>query len=114
MEHNGDIAYLQNEVVKWADEVLPNRTVHQALTKLVLEEIPEFLIDTTSATEYADLIILILDIAHLQGIDIKKAVLDKMRMNKKRKWSINPETGIAQHVKSEIILHPKGDDPDEN
>jgi hypothetical protein len=95
---NGDISFLQQEIATWADSLIPNRTAHQALTKLALEEIPEFLLEPDSPGEYADLVILILDIAHLQGIDVKAAVLEKMNINKNREWEVDPKTGIMSHL----------------
>lgn len=91
------IRELQAEIAAWADEVFPARTAHGALCKLMLEEIPEFALDTTSEGEYADLVILILDIATLNGIDVMDAVQRKMQINRARKWSIDEARGIMKH-----------------
>jgi len=95
----GDIGMLQEQIASWANEIFPDRTVFTATTKLILEEIPEWLRDHSDPHESADLVILILDIAYLKGIDVKKAVLEKMEINRQRKWERNPETGFMNHIK---------------
>ncbi len=93
------ISQLQKEIKDWADEVFPNRTAHSALTKLMLEEIPEFSLAQHEPGEYADLVILLFDIASLNDIDIAKAVSDKMTINRNRDWEVNPGTGIMHHIR---------------
>jgi len=95
---DGDIGMLQEQIAAWADKIFPDRTVFNSTTKLILEEIPEWLQDQDDPHEYADLVILILDIAYLKGIDVKKAVLEKMEINRKRKWKKDPNTGFMNHI----------------
>lgn len=80
----GDIGILQQAIGKWADEVYPVRTPFNSLIKLVMEEIPGFLQNTGDPGEYADLVILILDIGYLCGVEVRQAVLDKMEANRTR------------------------------
>ena len=95
---NDSISALQRDIAEWADKVFPNRTAHGSLSKLVLEEIPEFIGSGMSDPhEYADLVIMILDIAHLKGIDVGKAVIEKMGINRSRSWTVDPETGFMKH-----------------
>jgi hypothetical protein len=95
---NDSITSLQADIAEWADKVFPDRTAHGSLAKLVLEEIPEFIQSGMSDPhEYADLVIMILDIAHLKGIDVGKAVIEKMGINRSRAWSIDPVTGFMKH-----------------
>ena len=100
IKHGGpDITTLQKEIAAWADSVFPHRTARGALIKLVLEEIPELLQSGHCVPEeFADVVILVLDIAHLQGIDIGAAVRAKMEVNRKRTWKVDPETGLMNHV----------------
>lgn len=98
MKNEGDIRELQTRIAKWADSVFPNRTPFGAAAKLVMEEIPEWLQNPKDPLEYADLVILILDIASLNGVDVKQAVLDKMSINERRRWEINPDTGLMRHL----------------
>jgi hypothetical protein len=88
----------QEMVGKWADRVFPDRTVHTSISKLMLEEIPEFLLaKANDADEYADLMILVLDVAHQKGIDVEAALTAKHRKNTLRAWAKGP-TGSYQHV----------------
>lgn len=96
---DGDIGMLQEQIASWANKAFPGRTAFNATTKLILEEIPEWLQDQDDPHEYADLVILILDIAYLKGINVKQAVLEKMEINRERVWDIDPETGFMNHVK---------------
>lgn len=96
-----DVRRIQQEVKDWADRVYPTRTAHGALTKLMLEEIPEFALNQHDPGEYADLVILVLDIATLNGIDVATAVRDKMMKNWNRDWRVDPETGLMRHTNDE-------------
>lgn len=87
---------LQQEVVEWANSVMPNRTITNACTKLVMEEIPEFLTSDNDPMEYADIFIILLDMAYLSNINIKNAIREKMAINRNRKWGIN-KAGLLKH-----------------
>lgn len=93
-----NINNLQKDISSWADGIIPNRTAKQAMIKLVMEEIPELLKNPTNADEFADVAILVLDIANLQGINLEEAISKKMELNKKREWKVDKETGIMSHV----------------
>lgn len=95
---DGDIEALQKRIAEWANVQFPNRSVFSALAKLTLEEIPEFLAEPDSPEEYADLLILILDIAYLQGINIKQAVIGKMLKNESASWEVD-NNGIMHRIK---------------
>ncbi|AUG85482.1 hypothetical protein SHab15497_00040 [Acinetobacter phage SH-Ab 15497] len=97
------IQQLQQMISEWADQVYPDRTVENALTKMMLHEIPELLHGKAmDPAEFADVAILLFDVAHLQGIDIAQAMREKMEINQARDWKIDPATGLMSHVK------PKG------
>lgn len=90
----------QRMIAEWADAVYPNRTPEHAITKMMLHEIPELLQGgVNDPLEFADVAILLFDIAHLKGIDIGKAIADKMKINKQRIWGIDRHTGLMSHVK---------------
>lgn len=91
---------LRNMIVEWADEVFPERTVLNAIQKMVLEEIPEYLMDRGNPMELADLGILLYDIAHLDGVDLDSAIRKKMMINRFRTWGIDARTGLLKHNKS--------------
>jgi hypothetical protein len=88
---------MQNDITAWANEIFPNRTIESTIRKLVEDELPEFQGRPTDAGEYADLVILILDIAGQQGIDVARAVQNKMQINRKRSW-YDTGDGKYQHT----------------
>ena len=94
------IEELQKEIAEWADQHFPDRTAWDAACKLMMEEIPEWLSNMDDPLEYADLVILILDVAHLREIDVQQAVIDKMKINRKRSWEVDPLTNQMQHVET--------------
>lgn len=99
-ETKDPITESQRMIAEWADAVYPNRTPEHALTKMMLHEIPELLQGgVNDPLEFADVAILLFDIAHLKGIDIGKAISDKMEINKKRVWGIDRHTGLMSHLK---------------
>ena len=98
----------QRMIAEWADAVYPNRTPEHALTKMMLHEIPELLQGgVNDPLEFADVAILLFDIAHLKGIDIGKAIADKMEINKKRIWGVDPATGLMSHLKVPKPIHAR-------
>lgn len=92
-----DIKQLQHRVVEWADKQFPNRTTADILLK-VYEEVGEYVRNPKSEAEFGDIMILLLDAAHKNGIDIIKAVMDKMDINEKREWAVDHNTRIMRHV----------------
>lgn len=93
------IRHLQDRISRWADSVFPERTAHGALCKLVLEEIPELLHNgLDDPMEYADVLILILDVASLRGIDAIAAAHRKMDVNEARSWVVDTSTGLMRHI----------------
>ncbi len=84
-------------IVKWADKVFPDRTINNALNKMVFEEIPEYMLER-DPLELADIGILLYDIANLAGIDLDAAMREKMEINKNREWKIDETTGLMSHV----------------
>ena len=89
------LSELTEEVVAWANAAIPDRTPASALIKM-FEEVGELSKDLRSSGEYADVLIMILDLAHMHGVDLEKAVRDKMEINRSRTWT-RTETGTYQH-----------------
>ena len=90
---------IQDSIVKWADDVFPNRTAQSGFLKLY-EEMGEVLSDPHSREEWADVFILILDIMATYGInmsDIEKAISEKMVKNEQRTWVLN-DIGVMKHI----------------
>lgn len=94
------VAELQARIVAWADGVFPDRTAEDALKKLIMEEIPELLTSSRAddPLEWADIFILVLDIASLLKLDLIAVAHDKMSINEKRKWKKNYRSGLISHI----------------
>lgn len=92
-----DIRQLQDRITRWADSNFPHRTTSDILLKLY-EEVGEYCRNPKSALEMGDIMILLLDVAHKNGIDVHKAVEDKMDINEGREWEVDVNTRIMRHV----------------
>ena len=90
-----DIPSLTKEIVQWADSVFPNRQAASALLKL-FEEVGELVRDPSSPGEYADICIMLFDLAHMHNVDLTQAIIDKMIINRNRNWTVTLN-GTMQH-----------------
>lgn len=99
----GSIGNCQRLIANWANDVFPDRTVDEAILKMNKEvaELDEskFL----DAGEFADVAILLFDIAYLAGIDIERAIENKMAVNVGRVWR-KLEDGTRQHISAETVV----------
>ncbi len=92
-----DIRQLQDRITRWADSKFPQRTTKDILLKLY-EEIGEYARDPKAALEIGDVFILLLDVASRNGIDVHRAIEEKMDINEGREWQVDANTGIMRHV----------------
>lgn len=92
-----DIRQLQDRVTRWADSNFPERTTKDILLKLY-EEIGEYCRNPQAALEMGDIMILLLDVAYKNGIDVHRAIETKMDINEARQWRVDENTGIMRHV----------------
>lgn len=93
VERTSDIREMQMIQASWISGVLKTRLVGKTVVKLVGEaaellEAVSYLDKPAKAKELADILILCLDVAELEEIDIVKAFHDKMDENKARTWVI--------------------------
>lgn len=91
-----DIREITSSIKEWCDQVLPDRTRDQMVTKL-MEELQEFSDRPLDAWEMADIIIILFDLCDHLGFDIAKVVHHKMDINRRRQWRIT-EQGTLKHV----------------
>jgi NTP pyrophosphatase (non-canonical NTP hydrolase) len=92
-----DLRVMQRLVVMWADSAFPDRAPASALLKLY-EEIGELIRAPANAEEYADILIMLVDLAHMHGVtDMGAAVRAKMKTNSRRKWTPTA-IGTMQHT----------------
>jgi NTP pyrophosphatase (non-canonical NTP hydrolase) len=97
-EVGASLQQLQSDVVSWANEIFPHRTPQQGFLKL-FEEIGEVLQEPRNKYEWADVFIMLLDIAdryNISGDDLVNAIQEKMDINRDRRWSEN-EIGVMKH-----------------
>lgn len=92
-----DIDELAEIVSIQADRLFPNRTTASMFMKL-FSEIGELVDDLDSASELADVFIMLLDHAHRHKIPLVESIIDKMIINEDRKW-FQSELGVMRHVK---------------
>ena len=92
-----DIRQLQERITRWADANFPNRTTADILLKLY-EEVGEYARNPKASLEMGDILILLLDVAAQNGIDVHRAVEEKMDINEARQWRVDENTRIMRHV----------------
>lgn len=100
----GTVADSQRLITAWADRTFPDRTIEEAVKKLKKETAELEVSGHLDAGEFADVAILLFDIAHLQGIDLSRAIENKMRINESRTW-MKMGDGTHQHV--DFLATPK-------
>lgn len=81
----------------WANAVFPNRDAPATFVKL-FEEIGEIIKSPSDGLEYADVLILLFDLALMHGVaDLEEKIERKMKMNKSRVWE-KSQTGTYHHL----------------
>lgn len=94
------LSRLQSIVYGQACVLFPNRTNASAFMKFY-EEMGEVIKDPTNPMEWADVFILMMDLAKMNGVtDLTGAVTTKMRINQAREWQ-ETTTGTWQHKPKE-------------
>ena len=96
-----DIKSLTKDIVDWADSVFPDREPASALLKL-FEEVGELVRNPDSPGEYADICIMLFDLADMHKVDLSKAIVEKMQINKDRNWTVT-KNGTMQHEDQPVV-----------
>lgn len=101
---SADLLEIEKERMDWALATFPESTAQSSLNKC-REEIREIEADIQNGRknpeEYADAMMCLFDSAGRQGItpeDILMAYYSKLQVNKRRKWSKNPDNSYS-HLK---------------
>lgn len=89
------IAEHTDVIVGWANDALPDRTPQSAVMKL-FEEVGELVKHPSEEGEYADICIMVFDLARMHGVDLNDAIIRKMMVNEGRAWALTP-MGTYQH-----------------
>ena len=96
-----DIRDMEMEMVNWIEGVLPVRDPRRTIAKMC-GEVGELLeaqcLGTKAdiADEAADVLILLIDVCHLNGVDLTEAFHRKLEINKQRSWVA--ASGSLQHI----------------
>lgn len=83
-------------VNEFANYAFPDRT-QQSVTLKMFEEFGELIGSPSDPSEYADVFILLFDLAACNGVDIGQAIRDKIGVLIERSWS-KTEMGTYQHT----------------
>lgn len=95
---------MTEEVVKWIRDYIPDGLRDPVNTSIKLSEEASELThalytgDGSVAEECADVLVLLLDIAHLRGVDLAAAFRSKMRTNRSRRW--DKVKGALKHAQA--------------
>jgi NTP pyrophosphatase (non-canonical NTP hydrolase) len=96
-----DIHYMTGKVLEWIRPMIPDEQRDPMHTCIKLTEEVSELMHSIHAKEgdiggeCADVLILLLDIAHLNGVDLSKEFYAKMAVNRQRAWS--KKNGALKH-----------------
>ncbi len=95
------IRKLQDMIGKWGIETFPQQTAESIIAHLV-EEVMELDRNPTSEEELADCMILLLNLAYYNKVNLVKAILDKHKINVQREWGERQENGVVHHIPPKI------------
>ena len=90
------VSSLQRQVHEFAEEVFGPYRQDSAWKKL-FEEIGKTLKNPEDPAEWADVFILMLDLATMYGIDVGPAIVEKLHVLRSRTWR-RTLTGTMQHI----------------
>jgi NTP pyrophosphatase (non-canonical NTP hydrolase) len=101
IESKVSINDVQRDIKQWADRAIPHRSwggqihhLRSEIDELEREEQNK----ANMAHEMADIVILTLNLAGMKDIDLQTAIIEKMKINKKRTWgAADPRTGQIHH-----------------
>lgn len=86
---------LAMEVQEQADRLFPDRT-DDSMYKKLFSEIGE-LVESGTADEWADVMIMLLDFGGRKGWSLESAIRMKMLINERRVWA-KTQSGVMRHV----------------
>ena len=87
-----DLRSLTGEMVEWISRLIPDQKRDSFNTAIKMqEELSELLHalhtgDGGVGSECADILVLLLDVAYLNGIDLEQSFAAKMQINRDRSW----------------------------
>lgn len=85
------------EVAQWAEATFPGQTAKSKADHLV-DEARELADAPDDGEEMADVLLLLLHIAHMQGVNLMLEARKKLEINKRRQWGPADTRGVHKHV----------------
>lgn len=90
---------------RWSANTFGRGSRFEGILKHIRKELVEIEANPTDPTEYADVIILVADLAWRQGItphQLTKALQEKQVINFGRQWSVAKDDEPCEHIAEEI------------
>jgi len=105
-----EFQHLQNITADWSDSVFGKRTNPIGSLRHLKEEVDEIIQEPNDLIEYCDAFLLLIDSARMSGFTMEQlyeGCIEKLEINKNRKWKYDPETDLIKHVKELIMEDEK-------
>lgn len=87
----------QREVSEWAQATFPHQTAESKLAHM-LKEVDELKQEPADGEEMANIFILLLNLAEMNGHDLMQQARAKMAKNRLRTWGAPDEQGVCHHI----------------
>ena len=102
MSYPQDLDDRQHECGTWADKTFPSSTSASIMAHLRRElvELAEETDPIKRRAECADVLLLMIHLAHKEGWSLQSALRDKFEVNKRRTWGKPDAEGVVEHVRS--------------
>lgn len=94
----------QEKVGDWSNVTFPTSNDKSRIEHM-REEVEELALAPGDPYEAADIFLLLLHHAYVNGYDLMAAANKKFEIIKKRKWQKPDEKGVVRHVKEQSFLH---------
>ena len=91
----------QKRVGEWADKVFGDREKFPDRDILLhlIEEVGELIRDPASGEEMADIVLVIMHLAHRKGVDLSLEIIAKFDLCERSKWYFDDKFGRMRRVK---------------
>lgn len=104
-----ELQKLMDDISEWSDNTFGDYERTIPILHHLKKEVPELIeaiekegTISSALFEFADCFMLLLDAAHHHGYtadDILFATMEKLKINKKRKWGKPDENGVVEHIR---------------
>lgn len=98
-----DLDAMQEQIGAWGDRTFPNATIGSIISHL-REEVDELAIACDRALdrarigpEAADVVMLVIQLAHRNGFSLAEEVERKFAVNQQRRWTVTAPGGHTKH-----------------